>query len=687
MPSAPAQPPAAPPALSADRLVDLYHQMWRIRLLETSVVDLYKKGLVRGSAHPYSGMEAIAVGACAALSADDYVTSTHRGHGHCLAKGLDPKRMLAEILGKAPGYCKGKGGSMHVTSPEHGLLGADGVVAGSTAIAAGAALGARILGRRAVVLCFFGDGAANQGVLFESLNLASVQRLPVVYICENNLWALSTPTSVALSVPDVALRGPGFGMPGVVVDGQDVFAVYGAVAAAVARARAGGGAQPAGVQVVPLPHPFGVRHPGAAPYRRDRHLEGARPDRPARHRPGGPRRCTGGPGRGRSGRARAPGGRRQLRRRRPRRRPRRKPDRRLRPVAPPGGGDRVNAPANAAVDGTGRELTLSQALNEALLQEMRRDPAVFVMGEDVGASEGLFGVTRGLQNEFGAGRVIDAPISEAGFVGAGVGAALVGARPVIEIQVMDFLSLAMDQLANHAAKLRYMTGGLLSVPLVVRGPAATGIGLAAQHSQSLEAWVAHIPGLKVVMPSTPYDAKGLLTSAIRDDNPVVFFEKRLLYATLGPVPEDDYLVPLGQAVVRREGSDLTLVGSGLSAHYALEAAATLAAAGIAAEVIDLRTLVPLDVATIVRSVRKTGRVVVANDGYRTCGFAAEVATRIMEEGFDYLDAPVVRVTCQDAPIPYAEPLEQQVIVSAARIVAAARQLAAPRPVLVAAGAR
>jgi len=241
VPSAPAQPPAAPPALSADRLLDLYHQMWRIRLLETSVVDLYKKGLVRGSAHPYSGMEAIAVGACAALSDEDYVTSTHRGHGHCLAKGLDPKLMLAEILGKAPGYCKGKGGSMHVTSPEHGLLGADGVVAGSTAIAAGAALGARILGRRAVVLCFFGDGAANQGVLFEALNLASVQRLPVVYICENNLWALSTPTSVALSVPDVALRGPSFGMPGVVVNGQDVCAVYGAVAAAVARARAGDG--------------------------------------------------------------------------------------------------------------------------------------------------------------------------------------------------------------------------------------------------------------------------------------------------------------------------------------------------------------------------------------------------------------------------------------------------------------
>jgi pyruvate/2-oxoglutarate/acetoin dehydrogenase E1 component len=321
-----------------------------------------------------------------------------------------------------------------------------------------------------------------------------------------------------------------------------------------------------------------------------------------------------------------------------------------------------------------RQLTLAQALNEALVEEMRRDPAVFVIGEDVGASEGLFGVTQGLLGEFGGGRVVDSPISEAAIVGAGVGAAMVGARPVVEIQVMDFLSLAMDQLANHAAKIRYMTGGLLSVPLVVRGPAATGIGLAAQHSQSLEAWVAHVPGLKVVMPSTPYDAKGLLKSAIRDDNPVVFFEKRILYAASGEVPDEEYVVPLGEAVVRRDGTDVTIVGSGLAASYALQAAEVLAEEGIQAEVVDLRTLVPLDVETIVRSVRKTHRVVVANDGYRNCGFAAEVGMRIVELAFDDLDAPIARVTCEDAPIPYAAPLEERVVVGADRIAAAARQV-------------
>jgi len=321
-----------------------------------------------------------------------------------------------------------------------------------------------------------------------------------------------------------------------------------------------------------------------------------------------------------------------------------------------------------------RQITFAQALNEALREEMRRDPHVLVMGEDVAAAGGLFGVTRGLLEEFGPGRVIDTPISEAAFTGFGVGAAIAGARPVVEIQVMDFLSLAMDQLANHAAKLRYMTGGQLAVPLVVRGAVPTGIGLAAQHSQSLEAWVAHIPGLKVVMPATPYDAKGLLKSALRDGNPVVCFEKRLLYAITGPVPEGEYLIPLGKAAVRRAGRDVTIVASGLSALYALQAAPALAQEGIDAEVIDLRTLVPLDVETILTSLHKTHRIVVANDGYRRCGFSAELLATIMEQGFDELDAPAVRVASGDVPVPCAANLEQEVLVTPEKIAAAVRQL-------------
>ena len=350
------------------------------------------------------------------------------------------------------------------------------------------------------------------------------------------------------------------------------------------------------------------------------------------------------------------------------------PEEALTDVFLPAETESYSEPGHPAPDSGVRQLNMVEALNEALHEEMERDPTVFVMGEDIGNIGGLFGVTGGLLERFGEERIREMPIAEPGYTGVGVGAAIAGAHPIVEIQVMDFLSLTMDQLANHAAKLRYMTGGQASVPMVLRGVVMTGIGLAAQHSQSLEAWVAHIPGLKVIMPSTPYDAKGLLKSAIRDGNPVVCFEKRLLYAATGPVPEEEYLVPFGQAAVRRTGDDLTIVGSGLSAQMAIEAAETLAAGGIEAEVIDLRTLVPLDMDTIMESVAKTHRVIVANDGYRNCGFAAEVMARIMEQGFDYLDAPIMRVTSEDVPIPCSEALEQVALISAEKIATTAREL-------------
>lgn len=314
-----------------------------------------------------------------------------------------------------------------------------------------------------------------------------------------------------------------------------------------------------------------------------------------------------------------------------------------------------------------------EALNEALKEEMRRDVLVFVMGEDVGKMGGLFKVTQGLLEEFGAQRVIDTPISEAAIAGAGVGSALVGARPVIEFQFLDFITIAMDQIVNHAAKSRYMTGGMVSLPLVVRAPVCGGIGLGAQHSQSLEAWFIHVPGIKVVMPSTPADAKGLLKSAIRDNNPILFLEHRLLYAQTGPVPEGtEYLVPLGVAEVKRSGTDVTVVATGRTVPLVLTAASSLSAEGIDVEVIDPRTLKPLDSATVVRSVRKTNRLVVVNDGWRTCGYAAELMAVIMEECFFDLDAPIQRVCAADVPMPAATALQKAVMVSEEDIATACR---------------
>ena len=304
-----------------------------------------------------------------------------------------------------------------------------------------------------------------------------------------------------------------------------------------------------------------------------------------------------------------------------------------------------------------RELTIREALREALAEELSRDPTVFLMGEDVGRPGGVFNVSEGLQEEFGADRVMDTPISEEGFVGMGIGAALTGMRPVVEVMFSDFLTLAMDQIVNQAAKIRYMTGGQAKVPLVIRTTMGAGRGAAAQHSQSLHAWMAHIPGLKVVMPSTPYDAKGLLKTAIRDDNPVIFFEDKQMYGLKGPVPIHEYTIPFGVADVKREGSDVTLVATSSMVHVATQAAEMLAEESISAEVVDPRTLKPLDTETIVNSVRKTSRAVVIDEGYLSYGVTAEIASIIADEAFDYLDAPVKRIGATDVPVPFAPVLE------------------------------
>jgi pyruvate/2-oxoglutarate/acetoin dehydrogenase E1 component len=321
-----------------------------------------------------------------------------------------------------------------------------------------------------------------------------------------------------------------------------------------------------------------------------------------------------------------------------------------------------------------RELTMSEALNEALHEEMERDPTVFAIGEDIAKMGGLFQVTAGLLERFGSHRVIDSPISEAAIAGSGVGAAIVGCRPVVELQISDFVTLTMDQVVNHAAKWRYMSGGRVSVPFVIRGPVSNGIGMAAQHSQTLEAWFVHAPGLIVIMPATPYDAKGLLKSAIREPNPVVFLEKRLLYSRRGPVPEGEYTIPIGVADVKREGRDATVVAYAQGVHHALQAARQLAGEGIELEVIDVRTLKPLDMDTVAGSVRKTGRLVVVSEGARAGGYASEVVARIVDVAWDALRSAPVRVTAKDTPIPYAATLEREVLPQAEDVVAGVRSV-------------
>jgi pyruvate/2-oxoglutarate/acetoin dehydrogenase E1 component len=319
-------------------------------------------------------------------------------------------------------------------------------------------------------------------------------------------------------------------------------------------------------------------------------------------------------------------------------------------------------------------LTYRDALNQALREEMQRDDRVFLMGEEVGVYQGAYKVSRGLLEEFGAMRVVDTPITELGFAGVGVGAAMVGLRPVIEMMTFNFALLAVDQIVNSAAKMRYMSNGQVGVPMVVRGPGGAALQLGAQHSQAFESWYAHIPGLKVVMPATPADAKGLLKSAIRDDNPVIFIEGEMLYNTKGEVPDGEYTIPLGLADVKREGTDVTLVCHSKTVAVALKAAEQLAADGISAEVIDLRTIRPLDTETILASVARTHRCVVVEEGWGFAGVGAQVVDTIQREIFDALDAPVLRVTGAEVPMPYNKQLEKLAKADPAKVIAAVKQV-------------
>jgi 2-oxoisovalerate dehydrogenase E1 component len=651
--------------LSGEQLESLYTTMVKIRRFDERTAELFVEGLVKGTAHSYVGEEAVAAAACANLRVDDYIVGTHRGHGHCIAKGARMDRMMAELMGRVDGYCRGLGGSMHIAALDLNILGCNGIVAAGLPIGTGAALAARIRRTDRVVVAFFGDGASNQGVVHESLNLAAVWKLPVVFLCENNQYALSTASRRTVAGETIAGRAAAYAIPGVRVDGNDLLAVYEAVQTAVARARAGAG--PTLIEAVTYRWGGHSMRANLPDYRtKDEEREWMERDPIARVRPELERAGTA-----------------LMRIKELEEAVELELDRAV--AFAKGSAEPTveimessvyapHAPATEPADRSGPERTMAEALNEALHAEMARDDRVFVMGEDVSLIGGIFGITRGLRDAFGEERVRDTPISEAGFLGAGVGAAIAGLRPVVEIQIWDFIAVTMDQVVNQAAKFRYMLGGGPTVPLVIRGPQGGGIRLAAQHSQSLEAWFAHVPGLVVVAPSTPYDAKGLLASAIRDDNPVIFLEHKALYAVKGPVPAAPYAIPLGRADVKREGADVTVIATQAMVARALAAAGELEKEGISVEVVDPRTLVPLDEATILASVRKTHRLVVAHEAVKRGGFGAELAALVAEKAIDDLDAPVVRVGARAVPMPYNDALERATIPGQADIVAAVRSL-------------
>ncbi len=664
---------------------------------------LYRQGKILGGAYVSRGQEAISVGSVVAFDDGDILCPSHRDMGVYLMRGMTPARILGHYLGRRTGPSRGRDGNIHTGDLELRLISFISHLADTLPVAAGVGLASRIQRLQRVVGVYFGDGASSRGDFHEGLNLAAVWKLPVVFICNNNQYAYSTPLHKTMAVPGVAERALGYGFPTLSVDGNDVIEVYRVTREAVERARSGGG--PTLIEARTFRMTGHSAHDDASyvppelfrewekkdPIDRlerlllenrsvtrreveaieseiEREIDEAQADaeRAAYPEPESaltdvyaspPYHCPAPPWRAEE-ESPAP----RIESLSP------APLEPIREVAADASGDASEAPPRG-----GQTATYLEGIRSALWEEMEADERVFLLGEDIATYGGAFRVTRGLLDRFGPERVIDTPIAESGIVGAAIGAALAGLRPVVEMQFIDFISCAFDQLTNFAAKSRYRWGA--AIPIVVRGPCGGGVNGGPFHSQNVESFFMNTPGLKIVAPSTAADARGLLKAAIRDDDPVLYFEHKYLYRRVrGTLLEGDGVVPIGQAVRRREGRDVSILTYGAMVYRALDAAAELASDGIEVEVLDLRTLRPLDVDAILESVARTSRVILLHEACLTGGIGGELAAIIAEHAFEYLDAPVRRIAAIDTPVPYSRPLEDYFLPAVADIVRVAREL-------------
>ena len=657
--------------LDADTLgteqVKAYRQMLTIRKFEERALELRHTNQIAGSVHPCGGQEAVPTGALAALLDGDRVIATYRGHGWAIACGVPLLSLFGELLGRACGTNGGRAGSAYLSAPEYGFLGENSIVGAGLPIANGVALASVLSGAERVVAVSFGDGATSQGAAHEGLVMAVTKRLPVVFICENNDWSEMTPIKSISPLPDLAERASAYGMPGVTVDGNDPQAVAAAVREAATRGRQGGGPTFLECKTVRLMAHY---HADFEHYRSKDDLAAARDRDPL-------------------------------------------PRLRQRLVEELGVDEQSVAAVEEAADdivrvaeqealkspladastaaqhvvalplglpqvaergGETKRMTVAGALNAALARELSDNPEVVVFGEDVAIPGGVFGVTRRLQRDFGQDRVFDTPIAEAAILGAALGAAQEGLKPVVEIMYSDFLLVALDQLVNQAANVRYLHSGRRSAPMVVRCQQGATPGSCAQHSQSVEALLAHIPGLKIGMASNAGDAYAMLRAAIHDPDPVVVIENRILYQNEGEVLVNGPIEIVGGAAPCAEGSDAIVVSWGATVIKAQEAAAVLRREGISVGVLDLRWLNPLDRDVLLEQTRAVGRVLVAHEANVTCGFGAEIAALVQEHAYSDLVAPVRRVGTPDSRIPASPALQAALIPSAEKIAEALRSL-------------
>jgi pyruvate/2-oxoglutarate/acetoin dehydrogenase E1 component/TPP-dependent pyruvate/acetoin dehydrogenase alpha subunit len=660
-------------------LVEIYRQMARIRAVDKGIQAGLSAGKFLFSYWPMTGQEAIPATIAQLITKRDYMVTTYRGIHDQVAKGVELTSLFAEAVGRTIGINKGKGGAPHISDPATGSMLTTAIVGSGAPIGNGLAFAAKSRGEDRVTIVNFGDGATSIGAVHEAMNLAGLWKLPVIFLCQNNQVGEYTRVPDYTASKDFASRAAGYGFKGVRLDGNDPVAFYQGMKSVIADVRAGKG--PVFVEALTLrlgPHAgVGDSHQLNADEIKAGKAAWPVPVTRARLIESGV--CTEAQLAEIEEAARVEVEKAM--------------EKALAaPMTPkeemlvdvyadesdvPVRGKYPLRKAETEPTGERKTMLMLEAVVNAQATALEADKGVFLLGEDVeDPAGGVFATSKGLSTKFGRNRVLGTPIAETAIIGAGIGAALVGMRPVAEIMFNDFAGVCMDQIFNHAAKQRFMSGALTNVPLTIRMMVGGGIGgFGAQHSQSLEAWFTHVPGLKVVMPSTPFDAKGLLLSCIFDEDPCIHLECiRLLRGAKGEVPLEDYRIPLGVAKVRREGTDITLVTYGWQVQECLTAAQELQGEGISAEVIDLRTLVPLDYARVLDSVKKTRRALVVHAATEFSGFGAEIASTIAEEQFSTLKAPVGRLGAAFAPIGYSREIEMNQIPSAKSIAARVRQI-------------
>ena len=649
-----------------------YEWMFRIRVFEERCQSLSDAGVFAGSIHLCAGQEAIPVGVVSLLQRDEPVVATYRGHGWAIACGVPLPQLLAEICHRATGVNGGRGGSPYLSSPEHGLVGENSIVGAGLPIAAGVALASKAADRRKAVVVSIGDGATSQGATHEALVFAAAKRVPLVVVCENNGWSEMTAIRDIVPIENLSERAAGYGIDGVTVDGSDPEAVRSAVQTALLHARAGDG--PTFIECK-APRLWGHYNADIEHYRPQDDKASATARDPI--------------GRLRQALIRTGSSEEELlalerdiaaeidaAEQFARSSPLPDPATARDHVVSDATEQRTDRPLGRTPSTIQAEtMSFVQAVNRALEEELANRPELLVFGEDVGVAGGAFGATRTLQKQFGADRVFDTPIAESSILGAAIGLALTGMRPVAEIMWSDFLLVALDQLINQAANVRYLARGTQTLPLVVRTQQGVTPGSCAQHSQSLEALLAHIPGLRVGLPATPQDAYSMLRAAIADEDPCVVIESRALYKLKGEVVS----VPdsaIGGARRYGDGRDLAIISWGRFVHLALEAAEAMRADGIESTVLDLRWLSPLDDEALAEVVAACGRVLVLHEANRTGGFGGEIVARIVERHFDDLDAPIKRIAPPDVRFPAAPALQAALLPSTETIVDTARELLA-----------